>query len=115
MRLRLTLNCEALTRFEKNGTWLPDTVFRLRVVKADFQYDNLVVEHTGGVSGEAAKVLGDAVVGGMRRWKPSLERKLVEKANAAVVKAGDTKEVRFSLVEMMGGKKAPVKAAPASK
>jgi hypothetical protein len=104
VRLRLTLDCEAETRVEKGASWVPDAVFRLRVVRSDFRYDNLVVEHTAGVSGEAAKVLGDAVISGMKRWKPSLERNLVEKANAAIVKAGDTKEVRVSLMELMGGK-----------
>jgi hypothetical protein len=111
VRLRLTLDCEAQTHIEKGASWLPDAVFRLRVLKSDFRYDNLVVEHTAGVSGEAAKVLGDAVISGMHRWKPSLERNLVAKANAAIVKAGDTKEVRVSLMDMMGGKKPPTPAA----
>jgi hypothetical protein len=105
VRLRLTLNCEAETRLEKNGSWMPDAVFRLRVLKSDFRYDNLVVEHTAGIGGEAAKVLGDAMIQTVRQVKPSLERKLIEKANASIVKAGDTKEVRVSLLEMMSGKK----------
>jgi hypothetical protein len=105
VRLRLTMNCEAETRLEKNGGWMPDAVFRMRVLKSDFRYDNLVVEHTAGVSGEAAKLLGDAMIGTVRQVRPSLERKLIEKANAAIVKAGDTKEVRVSLLDMMSGKK----------
>jgi hypothetical protein len=99
-RVRLTLDCEALTKFEKGKKILPDAVFRLRVVKSDLGYDNLVVEHTAGVGGETAKVLGDAVVGGMRQWKPSLERNLRDKANAAIVKAADTKEVRVNLLDL---------------
>jgi hypothetical protein len=105
VRLRLTLNCEAETRLEKNGSWMPDAMFRLHVTKADFGYDNLVVEHTAGVGGEAAKVLGDVMIHAVRQVKPSLERKLIERANASIVKAGDTKEVHIRLVEMMGGKK----------
>jgi hypothetical protein len=98
VRLRLTLECEVQTRLEKGpNSWLPEVVFRLHVAKADFGYDNLVVEHTAGVSGEAAKVLGDAIIGGMKRWKPSLERKLIDKANAAIIKAGDNKEVKLGL------------------
>src|SRR5262249_10449859 len=55
VRLKLTLDCEVQTRLEKGkGAWVPDAVFRLRVVKSDFAYDNLVVEHTAGLSGEAA-------------------------------------------------------------
>jgi len=103
-RVRLTLDCEALTKFEKGKKILPDAVFRLRVVKSDLAYDNLVVEHTAGVGGEAAKVLGDAVIGGMRQWKPSLERNLRDRANAAIVKAADTKEVRVNLLDLFSSK-----------
>lgn len=99
-RVRLALDCEALTKLEKGKKLLPDARFRLRAVRSDLSYDNLVVEHTAGVGGEAAKVLGDAVVGGMRQWKPSLERDLREKANAAIVKAADTKEVRVNLLDL---------------
>ena len=103
-RVRLTLDCEALTKFEKGKKLLPDAVFRLRVVKSDLNYDNLVVEHTAGVGGEVAKVMGDAVVGGMRQWKPSLERNLRERANAAIVKAADTKQVRVNLLDLFSSK-----------
>lgn len=103
-RVRLTLDCEALAKFEKGKKLVPDAVFRLRVLRSDLGYDNLVVEHTAGVGGEAAKVLGDAVIGGMRQWKPSLERNLREKANAAIVKAADTKEVRVNLLDLFAEK-----------
>jgi hypothetical protein len=83
---------------------LPDAVFRLRVVESDLGYDNLVVEHTAGVGGEAAKVLGDAFIGGVRLWKPSLERRLLAKANEAIVKAADTKEVRLGVTSLIGKK-----------
>jgi hypothetical protein len=104
LRLKLTLRCEAQTRLEANGTLLPDAVFRLRVVGSELAYDNFVVEHTAGVGGEAAKVLGDAARAGMKQWHPSLERDLLAKANAAILKAGDTKEVRVSLLSLFGGK-----------
>ncbi len=110
VRFRLTLDCEAETHIEKNGGWIPDAVFRLRVLKSDFRYDNLVVEHTAGVSGEAAKLLGDVMISTVRQVRPSLERKLSDKANAAIVKAGDTKEVHVSLLEMMNGKKSTLSA-----
>jgi hypothetical protein len=103
-RVRLTLDCEALTKFEKTKNFLPDAVFRLRVVRSDLGYDNVVVEHTAGVGGDAAEILGDFLIGGLRQWKPSLERKLREKANAAIVKAADTKEIRVNLLDVFGGK-----------
>jgi hypothetical protein len=97
MRTKLTLFCESTTRLEKNGTFFPDTVFRLRVVRSDLKYDNLVVEHIAGVGGATAKVLGDAAHAAINQWRPSVERKLVERVNAAIVRAGDTREIRIGL------------------
>jgi hypothetical protein len=105
LRVKLTVKCEATTRIQPTGTLVPDAVFRLRVLESDVRYDNLVVEHTAGVGGEAAKLIGDLVVGGAHRFKPSVERNLLARANAAVVKAGDTKEVRLSLLGLLNGKK----------
>jgi hypothetical protein len=104
MRVKLTLHCEATTRVEGEAKLLLDTVFRLRVVDADFKYDNLVVEHVSGIGGEAAKLLGDAAIGGMHQWHPSFERAWMAKADAAIVKAGDTKEVRIGLSRLLGKK-----------
>lgn len=99
-RVRLTLRCEALTKFEKGKKLLPDAIFRLRVVQSNLEYDNVVVEHVAGVGGEAAKLLGEAVIDGIRQMKPSLERNLRERANTAIVKAADTKEVRLNLFDL---------------
>ena len=81
-------------------------IVRLHVLSSSFGYDDVVVEHTAGVGGDAAKVLGELMLGIVKQAKPSLERKLIEKANAAVVKAGDTKEVRVSLADWLNGKPA---------
>jgi hypothetical protein len=104
LRLKLTVRCEATTRLQPNGTLFPDAVFRLRVLESNLRYDNLVVEHTAGVGGEAAKVIGDLVIGSVHAFRPSLERDALAKANAAVVKAGDTKEVRIGLTSLFSGK-----------
>jgi hypothetical protein len=114
LRVKLTVRCEATTRVRPNGTFLPDATFRLRVLESDVRYDNLVVEHTAGVGGEAAKLLGDTLVGAAHRFRPSLERDLLAKANAAVVKAGDTREVRLGLTPLLGGKGEPEKKAPSA-
>jgi hypothetical protein len=102
LRVKLALRCEAVTRIETSGKLLPEAVFRLRVLQADLTYDHLVVEHIAGVGGDAAKVLGEALHATVRGLRPSLERNLLAKANAAVVKAGDTKEVRVSLLSLLG-------------
>jgi hypothetical protein len=101
LRVKLTLYCEATARLDGGSGLLPDAVFRLRVLKAESGYDNFVVEHIAGMGGEAAKVLGDMAKGSMSKWRPSMERELLAKADAAIVKAGDTKEVRISLSKLL--------------
>jgi hypothetical protein len=100
MRVKLTLNCEITTRLERGGSVLPDAVFRFRVTKAALQYDNLVVEHIAGIGGTGAKLLGDAARRMIHEIKPNLERDLLAKADAAIVKAGDTKEVRVRIGDL---------------
>jgi hypothetical protein len=103
-RVKAAIRCEVVTKVESNGGLLPETVFRFRVLKSDAGYENLVVEHVAGLGGEAAKLLGEAVHEGMKQWHPSLERRLLEKANAVIVKAGDTKEVRIGVSSLLGKK-----------
>jgi hypothetical protein len=104
-RAAVALKCEATTRTETPaGSFIPDVVVRLRVTEAQLFYEKLVVEHTAGVGGDAARILGDAVIDTVRRVKPDLERDLVAKANAAVVKAADTREVRLSLDSLLKGR-----------
>src|SRR5207302_8177276 len=102
LRLRLRLRCEAVSRVETGGKLLPEAVFRLRVLQSDLRYDRFRVEHAAGVGGDAAKVLGEGAHAAVHLVRPSLERKLLERANAAVVKAGDTREVRVSLMKLAG-------------
>ncbi len=105
MRIHLNLHCEVLLKMEAGKSIIPDIVFRLRVVKSDLRYDNLVVEHVAGIGGSGAKVLGDALQSHLKQWHPSLERDLLAKANAAIVKAADTREVRLSLGALLKTKK----------
>ncbi len=105
LRVNLPLVMEASVRVEPGKSFLPDTVFRLRIVKADLSYDQLVVEHIAGIGGSAAKLLGDALHHTVKQLRPSLERDLLAKANAAIVKAGDTREIRIGLGSLFGEKK----------
>jgi hypothetical protein len=100
VRVKLTLRCEAVTRLETTGKLLPDAVFRLHVLESDFGYENLRIEHVAGFGGDLAKILGEAIHSGIRQWHPSIERNLIAKANAAILKGGDTKEVRVSLSKL---------------
>lgn len=97
LQLKVALDCENLIRVETGKGPLPDIVFRLRVTKAAVGYDNLVVEHINGIGGSAARLTGEALRSSLKRWKPALERDLLARANAAIVKAADTREVRIGL------------------
>jgi hypothetical protein len=75
------------------------------VLRSDFHYDNLVFEHVAGFGGTAARLLGDVIVGSVKKLRPSLEQHLLDKANAAIIKAAATKEVRIHLSKLLGKKK----------
>jgi hypothetical protein len=104
MRVKLTLDCELTARLDEKGELLPDAVIRLRVTRAQLAYDNLVVEHVAGIGGAAAKLMGDAAHRLVNEFKPGLERDLLAKADAAIVKAADTKEIRLKLSDLLRGK-----------
>jgi hypothetical protein len=94
-RVKLALTCETTSRIEPVEGWLvPDFIFRLRVTEARADYDHFVTEHIAGLGGDAARMLGDAL---QKILRPALEKKLLPKASAAIVKAADTKEIRVSL------------------
>jgi hypothetical protein len=86
------------SRLEPNVTFVPDVIFRLRVRKADLQYDHFVTEHVAGLGGEPARLLGEAI---RKSLRPALEQRFLNQADAAIVKAGDTKQVRLSLASLL--------------
>jgi len=105
VKIGLRLKCRmSMSSVAVKGSFLPDLVLRFQVVEAVCGYDDLVVEHTAGVGGEVAGLLGDAFIDALRQWKPSIERKMIEKANRTIVKAADTKEVHLKLSRLLGGK-----------
>lgn len=99
LKCRMTLSSVAV-----KGSFFPDLVLKLNVTEAACGYEDLVVEHTAGVGGEVAGLLGDAFVDALKQWKPSIERKMIEKANQTIVKAADAKEVHLKLSRLLGGK-----------
>lgn len=103
-RAAVLLRCEVTTRTEpKADSFIPDLVLRVRVIDARLFYENVVIEHTAGVGGDAAKVLGEAFLDTVKRVKPDLERDLLARANAAIVKAADSKEIRVSVAALFKG------------
>ena len=97
LRVSLNLTCELATRLEPGKLVVPDMVLRVKVLRSTTAYDQLVVEHLPGLGGHAAKILGEIIVDSMKKWHPSLERNLLDRLNAAIVKAGDSKDIRIGL------------------
>ena len=79
---------------------MPELVAQLKVTRADLRYDNLKFQHIAGIGGEAAEIIGELAHAALNQWRPSLERDLLAKANAAIVKAGEHKEVRIGLSKL---------------
>ncbi len=100
----LNMKCESTSRVEKNGKGFPDLVFRMRITEAKLSYEGFRIEHTLGVGGDAAKILGDTAHDVVNLVKPTLEKRMIEKANQTIVKAGDSKEIRLSIGKLLEGK-----------
>jgi hypothetical protein len=102
-RAIVNVRCEATVRLDTpKGKYVPDVVLQFRLLAGDFQYDNVKIEHLPGFGGDAAKILGEALLETLRIIKPSLERKMMDKAHEAIAKAGQAREVRLSLSRWIG-------------
>ncbi len=100
--VHLALDCEMTSRLEKGKGWFPEVIFSLKITGSEFRHDKIVVEHTAGVGGDGAKLLGDLLLEILKAVRPNLERDLATKVNAAIRKAGESKEVRLSFDELLG-------------
>ena len=105
LRGQLRGTCEIMVRPVASGAWLPDLMLRLRFVRSEVSYDNLVVEHVAGVGGTTARLAGETLRGAIKQFYPSLERDLLARANAAVLAAGDSREVRLAVGSLLKLKK----------
>src|SRR5262249_35469956 len=82
--VHLALACEMSARREKGKGWSPELVFHLKITGSEFRHDDVVVEHTAGVGGDAAKLFGDLMLEILKAVKPNLQRDLAAKVNAAI-------------------------------
>jgi len=103
-QVRAEMECENTLKVELAKNGLPDFLLRLRVTKAKCSYDNLVVEHLNGIGGDGAKLIGRAVHEAMKKWRPDIERDLLAKANDAIVKSADTREIRVGFGSLLKSK-----------
>jgi hypothetical protein len=95
----------------KPGSLLPDVALKITTTEAKLFYDGLTIDHTAGfdLKGEDAKKAGDFVIDLVKAVKPDLERQLLEKGNAAIVKAAGTKEIKVQLDKLVGAGVVPKK------
>ena len=99
-RVKVTHRLRGDVAASKTACLLPDLVIELKVTKADVKYDNLKFEHIAGIGGDAAQLIGELAHAALTQWRPSIEKDALAKANAAIIKAGQHKEVRLSLAKL---------------
>ena len=98
----LLIKAEVVSKTEfKTGSFFPEVSLKLRVTDADLFYENLVVDHTAGLDGDAAKGLGNLLIDIAKAVKPDVEKELREKAEAAIVKAVGIREFRLALDSLL--------------
>lgn len=93
----------------KPGSLLPEIALKITTTDAKIFYDGLTIDHTAGLDGEDAKKVGDLVIDLIKKVKPDLEGQLLEKGNAAIVKAAGTKEIKLELDKLMSAGVLPKK------
>lgn len=98
----LVLKAEVVTKTEfPKGGLVPEVTVKFKATDADLSYGDLVVEKTAGIEGPAAQVVSDLVLKTVKAVKPDLEKDLLEKANAAIVKAAGEREFKVTLGKVM--------------
>jgi hypothetical protein len=85
----------------KPGSLIPDVALKVTTTDAKLFYDKLTIDHTAGIDGPDAQAIADAVIDLVKSVKPDIEKDLLEKGNAAIVKAAGTREVKLELDKLM--------------
>jgi hypothetical protein len=85
----------------KPGSLLPEVALKITTTDAKIFYDKIYIDHTAGIDGPDAQALADTVIDLVKSVMPTLERDLLEKGNAAIVKAAGTREVRVEIDKLM--------------
>lgn len=102
----LKMKAEVTTHLEaKQGAFLPEITLVIKVTDAKLFHDKIVIDHTAGLDGEDARKAGDFVLEVAKVVKPDLEKQLLDKANAAIMKAVGSKEIKVQLDKLVAPKK----------
>ncbi len=104
----LKMKVEVVTKTEKvPGSFFPNVTLFIKVTDAKLFHDKITIDHTAGLDGEDAKDTGNFVMDLVKVIKPDLEKQLLDKANAAIMKSVGAKEIKVELDKILGaaGKK----------
>jgi hypothetical protein len=104
-RLRVQAWVDIESTFKVDTSKSFDIVFRLKATKATVGLSHLVVEHTAGIGGAGAKLLGEAIESIVKEVEPNLQRRLQERIQIGLVKAADTREIRIGFSSLLAKKK----------
>ncbi len=98
----LKMKAEVTTHLEaKQGAFLPEITLTIKVTDAKLFHDKIYIDHTAGLDGPDAQKAGDFVLEVAKIVKPDLEKQLLDKANAAVMKAVGSKEIKVQLDKLI--------------
>jgi hypothetical protein len=104
VRVQALLDVESTLRWDTSKSAIPDLVLRLKITKATVRMNDFVVEHTAGIGGTGAKLIGEGIEGIVKEAQPGLQERLQERMEAALVKAGDTRDIRLGFGALFGSK-----------
>jgi hypothetical protein len=85
----------------KPGALLPEVTLTIKVTDAKLFYDDVVIDHTAGLDGQDAQAVGQLVIELVKAIKPDLEKQLLEKANAAILKELASKDIKVQLDKLL--------------
>ena len=105
-RVGLRLDCACISRIGvAKGDLLPSAEVVVKVTRAECGYSDFVCEKVGKLHGKPAVLAGEAARACVRVIKPGLEAEILTKANAAILRAVESKPVRVELDKLLLGAK----------
>jgi len=101
-KVGLTLRAEVSSRQEHPiDAFLPKYVLKIHILEARLDYTDVVVDHILGLDGKAARVVGDGIREVVSRFKPDFEEQLRRKAETAVIRVMENRELCIALDEWL--------------
>jgi hypothetical protein len=104
LRAVAVLQCQTRLQVEMGQSQVPELSVVFEVNNVRLTYEQLTFDHLAGLGGEAAEQLGRLMLSVMRQLKPSLERDLLHRLEAGLLRAAQKKEWKVSLTAWLKAK-----------